>query len=173
MEEKRNFNWGYLIVGILFMVVAFMSLSYPEGNLLAIVMYFGIGAIIKGCFELFNRKKINRLAGEESNLPILLGILDVLIGLLLLFNIGASLAMLPYFFAAWFLVDSIYDLFFAKLYKKVSKAMYCFTIISNILGIILGVMLLFNPITSALTLAFLVGAYFMVTGVTYIVAAFG
>ena len=170
MNEERRFNWGYLIIGIL--LVSFMSLVNPESNLLAIVMYFGVGAIIKGCFELFNRRKINMVTGEQSNLPILIGILDIIIGVLLLFNIGASLAMLPYFFAAWFLIDSINDLFFAKVFKGVSNEMYWFTIIANVLGIILAVMLLFDPITSALTLSLLIGAYFMITGVTYIVAAF-
>ena len=42
----------------------------------------------------------------------------------------------------------------------------------NILGVILGVILLFNPVSSALTLAFLVGTYFMVSGISYLAAAF-
>ncbi|HAP7645602.1 TPA: hypothetical protein IVV33_002984, partial [Enterococcus faecium] len=49
---------------------------------------------------------------------------------------------------------------------------YWFTIIVNILGILLGIFLLFNPISSALTLSFLVGFYFMLFGITHIVYAF-
>ncbi|MGX6961309.1 HdeD family acid-resistance protein [Vagococcus xieshaowenii] len=172
MNETKKFNWGYLIIGVLFLVVSFMSLNNPETNLLAIVMYVGFGAVAKGCFELFNRKTIPSLTGVGTNLPIWVGIIDIVIGCLMLFNLGISLAILPYVFACWFLVDSIHDLLFANVYKDINPPMYWFSIISNILGIILGILLLFNPITSAFTLAFLVGAYFMITGVTYIVAAF-
>ncbi|MEM5199565.1 DUF308 domain-containing protein, partial [Enterococcus faecium] len=42
----------------------------------------------------------------------------------------------------------------------------------DVLGIILGVMLLFNPLSSALTLSFLVGFYFMMFGISNIVYAF-
>ncbi|HFQ4031618.1 TPA: DUF308 domain-containing protein, partial [Enterococcus faecium] len=38
--------------------------------------------------------------------------------------------------------------------------------------ILLGIFLLFNPISSALTLSFLVGFYFMLFGITHIVYAF-
>jgi uncharacterized membrane protein HdeD (DUF308 family) len=42
----------------------------------------------------------------------------------------------------------------------------------NVLGIVLGIILLFNPVSSALTLAFLVGAYFLFSGISYLAAAF-
>ncbi|HAP9234537.1 TPA: hypothetical protein IWI47_001253, partial [Enterococcus faecium] len=56
--------------------------------------------------------------------------------------------------------------------RGVSEGYYWFTIIVNILGILLGIFLLFNPISSALTLSFLVGFYFMLFGITHIVYAF-
>ncbi|RAX28978.1 UNVERIFIED_CONTAM: hypothetical protein DQE83_29000, partial [Escherichia coli] len=40
------------------------------------------------------------------------------------------------------------------------------------LGVVLGCILLFNPISSALTLSFLVGFYFMLFGIKHIVYAF-
>ncbi|MZM07541.1 hypothetical protein GT958_09365, partial [Bifidobacterium pseudocatenulatum] len=75
-------------------------------------------------------------------------------------------------FAVWFIADSVFALLAADLAKGVSNGYYWFTVIVNILGIILGIMLLFNPISSALTLSFLVGFYFMLFGITHIVYAF-
>ena len=75
-------------------------------------------------------------------------------------------------FAVWFIADSVLALFTADLARGVSEGYYWFTIIVNILGILLGIFLLFNPISSALTLSFLVGFYFMLFGITHIVYAF-
>ncbi len=95
-----------------------------------------------------------------------------LAGNFFLFNIGAGVVALPFVFAVWFIADSVFALLAADLAKGVSNGYYWFTVIVNILGIILGIMLLFNPISSALTLSFLVGFYFMLFGITHIVYAF-
>lgn len=172
MDTNRKFNWGYLIVGIMFIIVSLIAFRDPASSLIAIVMVFGVAAIVKGLFELFYRYKLKEFTGNKATSLIVIGVLDIIVGILLLFNLGVSVSMLPYFFAVWFIVDSIGDISLASVYKAVSPAYYWFMVIINILGVILGIMLLFNPLTSALTLAYLVGFYFMMTGIMYIVAAF-
>ena len=142
-------DWGSLVLGILFVLTALISFQNPAGNLIAIVMVFAIFAIIKGIFEIFVRNRMKELLGYKAYAPIILGIIDILIGVYLLFNLNIGVAVLPFVFAIWFLFDSI-----------------------DVLGIILGVMLLFNPLSSALTLSFLVGFYFMMFGISNIVYAF-
>ncbi len=128
-------------------------------------------AFIKGIFELFVRNRLKELTGYKGKMPLIIGIIDILVGVFFLFNIGAGVAALPFVFAVWFIADSVLALFTADLARGVSEG-YWFTIIVNILGILLGIFLLFNPISSALTLSFLVGFYFMLFGITHIVYAF-
>lgn len=85
---------------------------------------------------------------------------------------NASVLALPFVFAIWFIVDSIFGLFNLDLARQHSNGYFWFSLIIDILGIIVGFMLLFNPISSALTLSFLVGFYFMMWGITQIVYAF-
>lgn len=172
MNGEKNFNWSYLIIGVLFILVSLMSFGNPEGSLIAIVMVFGVTALAKGIFELLIRNRMRVYIGYKSKILALLGVLDILVGVLLIFNIGVSVSLLPYFFAVWFIMDSVGELSVAKVFKLVSKPFYWFTVAANVLGIILGVVLIFNPLISAFTLAFLVGFYFMITGINYIVAAF-
>ena len=105
-------------------------------------------------------------------MPLVIGIIDILVGIFFLFNIGAGVVALPFVFAIWFIADSILALFTADLAKGYSTGYYWFTVIINILGVVLGCILLFNPISSALTLSFLVGFYFMIFGINHIVYAF-
>ncbi|MGM0240915.1 HdeD family acid-resistance protein [Enterococcus sp. AZ103] len=172
MEKRSGFNWAPFLLGIIFIFVSLVTFRDPESSLLAIVYVFAFSAIFKGVFELFFRRSLNEFAGQHSTLLIVLGIFDIIIGVFLLFNISAGLIALPFVFAIWFIVDSIVALATSGIYKVASTGYYWFNVIVNIIGIILGIMLIFNPISSALTLAFLVGFYFMMMGITLIVYAF-
>lgn len=172
MEQKRGVDWGSLLMGILFVIVALFSFQNPAGDLIAIVMVFAIFALLKGIFEIFARNKWKELTGYKAKMPLLVGIVDILIGVFFLFNIRAGVLALPFVFAIWFIMDSVLGLFALDLAKSISNGYYWFTLLVNVLGIFLGVILLFNPLSAALTLSFLVGFYFMMFGITHIVYAF-
>lgn len=172
MKESRKIDWGSLVLGILFVLVSLISFRDPVGNLVAIVIVFAIFAILKGLFELFLRSRVKELTGYKGKMPIVIGIIDLLIGIFFIFNIGAGVVALPFVFAVWFIIDSVLALFTADLFRGISEGHYWFTVVINVLGILLGIILLFNPLSSALTLSFLVGFYFMVVGINQIVYAF-
>lgn len=171
MKTKR-FDWASFFLGVLFILVSLVSFQDPVGNLQAIVAVFGIIAIVKGIFELFFRSKVRELTGFKVKMPMVLGVFDLVIGILLLFNINAGVMALPFIFSIWFLIDSIVGLFTSDHAKMVSTGYFWFTVIINILGVIVGFILLFNPLSAALTLSFLVGFYFMLFGITEIIYSF-
>lgn len=170
--QKRGIDWGSLILGILFVLTALVSFQDPAGNLITIVMVFATFAILKGLFEIFIRNRMKELTGYKAYTPIILGVIDIVIGVYLFFNLTIGVTVLPFIFAIWFILDSVFGLFSLELAKSVSTGYFWFTLIVDILGIILGIMLLMNPLSSALTLSFLVGFYFMLFGITHIVYAF-
>lgn len=103
---------------------------------------------------------------------LIIGVFDIILGFLLLFNLTTSIMALPFVFATWFLVDSIGGLFSLEQAKSLSTANYWLQLILSIVGILISISLLFDPITLALTLSFLVGFYLMWIGIFYIVEAF-
>ncbi|MCB5951229.1 DUF308 domain-containing protein [Enterococcus sp. BWT-B8] len=171
-EHRSGLDWGSLLLGILFVMTALLSFQDPAGNLLAIVIVFAIFAIFKGIFEIFVRNRLKELVGYKSYVPVILGIIDIIVGIYLLFNLGVGVSVLPYVFAIWFILDSFINLFTLDLARAFSAGYYWFSLIVDILGIALGFVLLFNPLSSALTLSFLVGFYFIIFGITYIVYGF-
>ncbi|MGG5372721.1 HdeD family acid-resistance protein [Enterococcus sp. AZ196] len=172
MERKSTFRLPYFLMGLLFILVSLLSFRDPQSSLLAIVYVFALSAILKGIFELFFRRKIHEFTNQKSTFLIVLGVFDLLVGIFFLFNLSAGLVALPFVFAIWFLFDSIAGLLTASIYKIESTGYYWFHVIVNVIGILLGIMLLFNPLTSALTLAFLVGFYFMMAGISLIAYSF-
>lgn len=170
--ERKGFDFGHFLLGLLLLITGIIAFRNPLNSLVAIVAVFAVSAIIEGIIQLVFRRRLREYAGHKSTSLIVLGVLDILIGVFLLFNMSAGLVALPYIFAIWFIVDSIGELIIADAFKTVNNSYYWFKIVLNVLGIILGFMLLFNPITSALTLAFLVGFYFVISGIDFIVTSF-
>lgn len=100
MDEKRTIDWGSLILGILFVLVSLLSFQDPVGNLVAIVVVFAIFAFIKGIFELFVRNRLKELTGYKGKMPLIIGIIDILVGVFFLFNIGARSRSIAFCFCS-------------------------------------------------------------------------
>ena len=170
--QKSHFNWLSLILGILLIFGSIVSLQDPTGNLVSITIFIGLLGIIKGIFILIFHSKMKKAFGKSVTSLVFVGVFDIILGFILLTNITYGIIALPFLFAIWFIVDSVTALFSLDIAKEVSTAYYWFSLIINVIGIFLGVMLFFDPITSALTLSFIVGFYLMMIGMSLVVHAF-
>lgn len=173
MEKvKHGIDWGSLLLGILLIITSLIAFKNPASDLLAIVVVFAVFAIVKGIVEICIRNRMKNLTGFKVYVPIIVGVLDIIVGFYLLFNLEIGIVSLPFIFAIWFILDSFFGLLTLDFAKAVGTGYFWFSLVLNILGIILGVMLMFDPIISALTLSFLVGFYFMLYGILNVVYAF-
>ena len=173
MEKKKHgLDWGSLLLGVVLIIISLITFQNPAENLLTIVIVFAILAIFKGVIEILIRNRMKDLTGFKTYVPIVVGIIDIIIGIYLFFNLDIGIVALPFIFAIWFILDSFFGLFTLDFAKAVSAGYFWFSLILNILGVIIGVLLLFDPVASALTLSFLVGFYFLLFGILNIVYAF-
>ena len=164
-ERTNKFDWSCLLIGVLFLFVALIAFRNPAANLEAITIVFAMAALFKGILLIRQR--------GGSTLRLVVGILDVAIGVIFLFNLGFSMAIMPYIFAFWFIMTSIDALVYSWPLKLWNKGLYIFTLILNVLCVILGFFMVVNPLSSILTMSFLAGFYFMSAGIVSILLAFG
>lgn len=166
--ERKGFKWDFCIVGIVFLLLALFVFAMPEIPLYTIAMIFGVVAMLNGIWLIQNRH------GRLSTLAI--GILEILIGAILLANLKATANVIPYLFAIWFILNSAFSLLLLDYYKKMNKDYYWFALISSVigivLGIVLGVVLLLHPLISMLALSFLIGMNFLLAGIVCMIVAF-
>ena len=161
---SNGFSWGRLLMGIIFIIAALVSFRNPLADLIFLAVLFGVIAISNGIWLITNR--------NGSAFKMFVGVLDIVIGCVFIFNLGLSVAAIPYIFAFWFIVNAVANLMTVGYARAVGTGFYWLTLILNVLCIIIGIGLMFNPVTSAFTAAFLVGFYFMLAGIEYIVTAF-
>lgn len=172
METRKSFDWAALILGILFVILGFVSFYHPDKTLSLISILVGIGAILRGLYELWLRQTLNNLLDQKSTWLMVMAILDIILGLIFLFYHQAGVIAIAYIFAIWFIIDCVGQIQVASFYRQLRKGYYWLLIVLNIIGIIIGVIMLFVPMLSALTIVWLISIFLIVLGVIAIVAAF-
>lgn len=94
-----------------------------------------------------------------------MGIIDILVGFIFIFNRNLGVTVIAIVFAIWFLFDSIDDIRVAGVFKQFHRGYYWFLII-------LAIFMLLVPAISALSIVWLIAFYLMLTGIAKIVQAF-
>ncbi|MDN2612678.1 DUF308 domain-containing protein [Apilactobacillus sp. EABW-1NA] len=165
MNRINEFDPFSFIVGILGVIAGIISVSRPDVAFSTVVLIVAVFSIIRGIFKLTHMTDIF----DSKGWIIFNSILDILIGVLMLFNGVFGMLYIAIFFAIMFILDSLTALSLAKYVKNVSHGYYIMDVIFAILGVIVGILLLISPVASALSVAFLVGIFFLVSGILMIV----
>ncbi len=172
MQEEHQFNFSLFLLGVLSIWASLIAFRDPVSSLTSIVVLVSIVLTLKGIVLLVNLNETKGFFGNTKTNNIILGMIYLIVGIGLALHIWQGLLLLPYVFAIWFIVNSIFYLFNSSYLKEISKPRYIFSLIINIIGVFIGISLLFDPISSAITASFLLGFYFLVLGIEEIVFAF-
>lgn len=171
MHQSSTIKWSSLIIGVSFLIIGVFIISFPEENLFAITWLIGLLFIINGFLEIFVRQVIKRTANQSATMLVILGIINIILGLLILFNVVTSTTFIVYLFAIWFIINAFFNMFNVTPLEKSNKIFHIISIILNILAILFGIILLFNPLIAAFIIAIFISAVFFIIGVSYIIDA--
>ncbi|MFV0399118.1 MAG: HdeD family acid-resistance protein [Oscillospiraceae bacterium] len=175
MTEKRSwYGWVELIAGISLVVLGIYTFCNPETAVSGIVVFYGLAAIISGIADIALYVKLERRTGFDPITALVGGILSIFVGILLLMNIGAGVYTFSILFPIWFIVHCITRLANLGFVRRFAgNVSYWISLIINVIGLIVGFMLLLNPFASALSLAYCAGLYLLLSGIGSIVTGIG
>ena len=165
VQDNGKLKWSSLIMGTLLLIVAVIIFSYPVKNFYTLTWLIGLFILINGVIQLLFRRAARALAGSGSGLIVVIGIIDIIFGLLVIFNVGASSTFFIFMFAAWFIVSSIIGLMTISKQNRLKGL----SIIVNVLGLLLGIILLFNPMMGMILVSTMIAITFAILGVTYVI----
>ncbi len=171
--ERTSFGWLELLFGLFMIVLGVLTFMYPAQALGTFVLLFAIAAIFSGIADIAFYFSMKDRSGTAPALALFLGALSMLIGILLLADIGAEVYLLSILFPVWFIVHCVARLVNLNgLRPVIGDGQYWLGIVLNVLGIILGGLLLLNPFASVVALIYCVGAYLLVIGIESLAFAF-
>lgn len=171
---KRTIGWTELILGVLLLVLGIYTFASPASALIGMALLYGILAVVTGIADIILYVRLERKIGFGPTLSLVGGIFSVIAGIIILINPNVGGFAIAALFSIWFIahcVSRLANLWITRLIA--GRAQYYFSLVINILGIILGVILLLNPGLSALYAAYLIGFYLILLGIGSVVMAFG
>ncbi|MCH4000806.1 MAG: DUF308 domain-containing protein [Lacticaseibacillus paracasei] len=171
-RKSFGFDWGQFITGILFLIAAFVVMRYPLATLKTVTFIFAVVAIIRGVAILAGYSTLRQLTGKLAWVSLLMGIFDLVIGVIFLVNSNFGVATITMMFAIWFLVDSVGSLFNVGHLWIAGTGWFVLYLVLDILAVIVSLMLFMQPVVAAITLVTLLSMFFVLFGIECIVLAF-
>lgn len=169
VENRINkFDPFALVLGILFIVIAIMAFQNPLSTFGIVVIIAAIASLLVGMYKLF---WIRPFLGNSTWLTFN-AIFDIIIGLIMLFNKEFGMLLVTISLALMFLLDSITTLGLAKTIQSFSTKYYTMDIIISVIGIILGIVLLFSPIITVISISTIIALLFIIFGISLITHSF-
>ncbi len=89
-KGNQGIKWSSLIMGVLLLMLAVVIFTFPIENFYAITWLIGLFVLINGVIQIIYRRKAKALVGGNQNWILFMGIVDILFGLIVIFNVGAS-----------------------------------------------------------------------------------
>ena len=169
-RKSFGFDWGQFITGIL--IAAFVVMRYPLATLKTVTFIFAVVAIIRGVAILAGYSTLRQLTGKLAWVSLLMGIFDLVIGVIFLVNSNFGVATITMMFAIWFLVDSVGSLFNVGHLRIAGTGWFVLYLVLDILAVIVSLMLFMQPVVAAITLVTLLSMFFVLFGIECIVLAF-
>lgn len=164
MQDKRCSIW-HLIAGLVMLIMGIVIWANPFASLLAIAFYLGLILFLLGCGY------ITFSLSQYSGWYMVVGLLDVFIGLIFLTNLGLTAETLPVFFALWILasgaiqISGSYDLY------KLGMP-WGWSLISGVIGVILAYFILTSQAFGEWALVLTAGTYVCAYGIISIAEYF-
>ena len=164
-----NFRTMFLFRGIAAVLFGIIALVWPKLTLSALVLVFGVFAVISGITVVVVAL---RSTGEQGwGLLLLEGILGILAGVIALAWPSITALAFLYLLAAWAIITGILE-FIAPLSFPMSTGRAVLMVLAGLASIVFGILIASQPSSGLLAVVWLIGVYAILYGIMYIVVYF-
>ncbi len=172
MKKYSGFDWMELAVGILLVLLGIFIFVKPDVALTATMFAYGVTAVVMGVVDIILYIRVERYTGFGPVLALISGILSVMSGIMLVVYPKTGVLVLTVLFPIWFIAHCVSRLAHLNRIRFVSgRGMYYFTLVVNITGMILGLMMLMSPVFTLTTIRYFASAYLILLGIDSVTVA--
>lgn len=172
MRRRSGYGWLELVIGIILIVLGIFAFAKPGLALTSMVFAYGIAAVIMGVADIILFIEMERYTGFGPILSLISGVLSVMSGLMLVIYPGTGMLVLTVLFPIWFIAHGISRLAHLQHIRYVAgNGIYYFMLIVNVIGLVLGVLMIFNPLFTFTTIRYFASVYLILLGIDSVVMA--
>lgn len=160
--KLQSAGYWHLIAGILMIILGLYILFNPVASLIGLALYIGVVFIVVGSGYFVAS------FSYHSSWYLVVGLLDILVGIVFVSNLGIGAASLPVIFAMWCMAVGIIQLISSFAIKKMGFP-WIWTLSSGIVGVLVSLLILAYPGIGVIAITSLMGMYVILYGVFAIV----
>ena len=162
--------WVFLVRGVVAVLFGILAFVWPGITLLALVLLFGIYAIIDGIMSLTRAFSASKRR-QSWIWPVLGGVVSIAAGIVTFVWPHLTALVLLFIIAAWAIVEGISEISAGiALRREISNEWVL--IVGGVISVLFGALLFARPGAGALAVVWLIGFYAVVIGVQRIALAF-
>jgi uncharacterized membrane protein HdeD (DUF308 family) len=160
----RSKNWWLIsLKGIIFVFLGIYIFKFPVSGMLGLIIYGGISLFISGIilaiFATTTRKNHKEWAWQLAE-----GLLDMVIAIILLSNVGLTAVTLPFVFAFYGILTGIFWMVQAIFFKLKGYKFWPIALVAGLFSLVIGILIFIRPILAAFTIVGIIGIMFIVMG---------
>ena len=156
--KSRPVSIWHLVAGVIMAALGIYVWINPVATMVALALYLGIAFIVLGVGYVTASFRF------DSGWDMFVGVLDILVGVIFVGNLGVTAASLPIIFALWCLAVGVIQLVVSYKFKQAGMN-WGWTLTSGILGIVFAFLILTYPALGVITITALMGAYILLYGI--------
>lgn len=160
--------WLCLLQGILLIILSFYIFTHPVTILASLSFWFGLVVLLAGIIGVaawIGTEKTGR-----ENMSLLWSLATAVFGLLLLFNLLATMTAIAVIFGIWILLTGI-QLIQLGWSLQHQHANGLIMILAGVLSVIIAIMMMFNIGTAAVGISVLLGFHVLLAGIGLVLFA--
>lgn len=172
IKKRSGYGWFELIIGILLVILGIVTYFRPEQALTLIVIFCGVLAMATGISDIVFYIKAARFTGFGPMISLITGVFGIVVGAMLLMYPSAGTYTMILLLPVWFIAHCISRLTHLSIvHTRAGKFYYYFSLVINIIGIVLGVLMIVRPVLSLYTSGFILGTYLVLLGLDSVFTA--
>ncbi len=149
-----------------------LAFARPDLALTGLAFAYGIAAVVMGIGDIVLYIQVERYTGFGPVIALISGILSVMSGIMLQVYPKVGALVLTLLLPIWFIAHCISRLTHLRLIRLTAgSGVYYFTLVINIIGLILGFLMLLSPMFTLTTIRCFAGSYLILLGVDGILMA--
>jgi len=169
--KKATKNWWIsLLIGIISIGMGIWCFVTPATTFLALTIVFIAGFLANGVFEIIFAFS-NKDSHDGWGWTLAIGIIDIIFGIILLANPEIAPAILAYFIGFWLMFQSFWGIGMSMDLKKYERSGWGWLLALAIIGLILSIILLAQPVITGILAAMFIASIFVIYGIFRIILA--
>lgn len=165
MKLLKQLKWDTLLMGALYILLGIVALVIPETMERLLGFLIGVVLIIAGAVSMISYLLRDAHQNYYHN-DFLHGLLGILLGIVVLYKVDIIISLVPFLLGILVLVSGLSKLQDVIDLKRLEYGNWIFMLALAIINIVLGLILIFNPMAVAALLFRLLGVGLIFSGIT-------